>query len=201
MLGHRLRIGVEVFRVGFQVDNPLVGQQLCVARQEERCREAFLCTARFELRIGEGDPDLGHLTLGKERGDELDARAQEADIRHVAFGRSLGTAPHTRPLDVDADVVAIGIALGKADRIFALTAPQFEDDRTIVVEELLVPMPLQGVIAREYAVELGLQEAGKGLIFAEFPQFIFSHSDYSSVVIFRPTASTPSIGRVGVSTK
>ncbi len=68
------------------------------------------------------------------------------------------------------------VALGQADRIFALATPQLEDDRAIVVEEVAVPIPLQGVVATEYAVELRLHEAGEGLVFGKFTQFIFTHN-------------------------
>ena len=169
------RIAVEVFGIGFQIDPSVRSQQAGVEFQKERRSEPFFRPAALELGIGKGDPDFGDLALGEKPSQELHTRAQKPYVGHPSLGRSLGTAPHASPLDVDADVVAQRIALGQSDGVFALAAAQLQHDGPVVLEEVAVPVPLHGVVAAEYVVEFGLQEAGEPEIFAEFAEFVFSH--------------------------
>ena len=192
-----VRVAVEVLRVGLEVDPAVRTQQPRVVLQKERRGEAFLGPAALELRVGEGDPQLGDLALGEERRDELDARAQEADVPHAALGGGLRTAPHPCPLDIDADVVARRVALGQRHGILALAAAELQHDGSVVVEEVAPPMPLQGMVVAEHLVEVGLHEACEGQVLAEFAELVFAHVVYS-FTMWMPTASTPRTGRAGV---
>mgnify|MGYP006896404140 CR=1 FL=1 len=147
-----------------------------VVFEEERRGEPLLGAARFELRIGEGDPDLRDLSFAEEPVDELDARAQESHVPHTPFGRGLGSAPHAGALDVDAYVVARRVAFGQRHGVFALAAAQLQDDRVVVAEERVVPMSLERVVAAEHLVEFGLYETVESQVFAEFAEFVFSHN-------------------------
>ena len=88
----------------------------------------------------------------------LDTCAQETYVCHLVLGCCLCTSPHTRTLDIDADVVCIGIALGQSNGVLALTTTQLQDDRVVVMEEILVPTPLQGVILVKYILKFGLNQ-------------------------------------------
>ena len=164
---HLVRVGIEVFRIGFEVDGSVGAQQPGVAFEEERRREAFLGPAGFELRVGEGDPQLRDLAFGEETVDELDPCAEESDVLHAAFRCGLGAAPHPGPLDVDADVVAVGVALGQRHGVFALSAPEFEHDGVVVVEEIGIPMPFERMVVAENLLEFGLYETPESEVFAE----------------------------------
>ena len=186
-----------MLRVGFEVDPAARCEQLRIAGQKGRCGETFLGTPRFELRIGEGDPQFGHLARREKRRDELDARAQESHVVHPLLGGGLRAAPHARALDVHPDVVARGIVGRQRDGILALAAPQFEHDRAVVAEEIGVPAPFERMILAENLVEFGLNEAAERLVLGEFLQLIFSHDRQMLFSIVTPTASMPRTGRQG----
>ena len=151
-----------MLRVGFQVYNAILRKHPLILREEERRGEALLRPAAFELRVGEGNPNLRHLALGKERADELYACTHEADIGHAALGGRLSTTPHTRTLDVDADIVLIGVALCKSYGVLATTTTQLQDYGVIVLEEIAMPMPLQRVVLAEYIIKFGLHKTLEG---------------------------------------
>ena len=143
--------------------------------QKYRSRQTLLCALGAQLRIGEGDPYLVNLALGKERSDKLDAGAQKSHIAHLSLGCSLCTSPYTGTFDIDADKVLVGVTLGKCYGIFALAATKFENYRVVVVEEISAPITFEGVVGAEHLLECGLHETLKSEVFGKFLQFIFSH--------------------------
>ena len=164
-----------MFGVGFEVDPPLGTEEAGVIVEVERRGEAFLGAPGLELRIGEGDPDFGHLVFGEQPVDELDARTQEAHVMHLVVCGSLCTAPHARTLYVDADVVAQRVPLGQRYGVFALAATQLQDDGVVVAEKITVPVPFERVVAVEHLVEFGLYETFESQVLTEPAEFVFAH--------------------------
>ena len=180
-LEHGAGVGVEEGAVGLEVDTSARAQELRVARHEKGGGEAL--GGFLHLRVGEGNPYLVHLGGREEEVDYLDVGPQKRHVGHALLHRLLGTRPHTCALDVDADVVAFGVRGGKPDGVVTPSAPEFEHDGMVVVEEGIAPMPrhgvggggrrLQGTVAQGTAREL--EDVGERLHLGEFAEFVLSH--------------------------
>ena len=138
-LDHRERVGVHERAVRLEVDNTIAREDFPVHPHEAGARQPFVHL--LHLRVGERDPDLGHLARREEVGDQLDAGAQESHVGHPAFQRFFRACPHTRSFDVHANEVLLGEELAQPHGVFSFPATQFQHDRVVVVEETLVPMP------------------------------------------------------------
>ena len=167
-------VGKEEVGVGLEMHRAAVGKEMPVALQEECGGEAF--GGLLHLGVGEGEPNLRHLSGGEELVDELDVGAQE---RHIAqpFAEGFGgSVPHTRPLDVDADEVEVWEHAGEPHAVFAPSAPELEHDGVGVAEEMAVPLSAKGVAGTFGGLEGCLHHVGIGGHVGEFREFIFPHN-------------------------
>ena len=120
LLDEGVGIGIEKGAIGLQVNDAAVAQDIAVIVQEARRCQALVDF--LHLRVGEGNPYLGHLVGGKHAVNQLDAGAQEGHIRQAEFGSQFGSGPHAGTLDVHADVILAREALSESHGIFPLAA-------------------------------------------------------------------------------
>ena len=83
--------------------------------------------------------------------------------------------PQPCALDVHPDIVAGRIPQGKVNGVLPLSAAEFHDNRPVIFEEGVPPMPFQRVVGPEHFLRAGLHEAADGFVFPEFPEFVLSH--------------------------
>ena len=172
-LAQPARVGVQEGRVGLEVDEA-AGRQDMPVQLEETSRGQALALF-LHLRVGEGNPYLGHLAGREERLEQFDGRAQEGDVLQPEFLCPRSACPHAGTLDVDADVVAAGVAHGKVDGVFALAAAQLEHDGVVVVEKVSVPVAAQGKSLLAEHGEGILEHEGNFLHVGEFCEFVLCH--------------------------
>ena len=153
-----------------------VSQKLAVAFKEIGARQSF---RRFlHLRIGEGQPNLAHLTGREEAVDKLDACAQKAHVWKAFAKRCLSTVPHARSFDVNADEVLVGITAGKTHRVFTAATAKLQDNWVWIFEEILVPMALKGKTITLQLPVRALHHQWILLHILKFRKFAFSHKSY-----------------------
>lgn len=159
------RVAVHEFAVGLEVDHAAWLEDFFVQLQEFGIRHAVFGALVFDLRIGKRDPDLVDFACTEQIVDELDLRAQETDVFHPGFFRSFGPAPETRALDVDSDEVLVRESFGQTDGILAFAATQFQNERLVVLEKILVPFAFEREIARGHFLPCRLHHIRKRLVF------------------------------------
>ena len=96
----------------------------------------------LHLRVGERKPYLAHFAFGKEPFDDFNVRAQECHILHSGLQRLRCPRPHTGSFNIYRNKVLFRKHLPQTDRIFSPSTAQFEHNRMIVLEKLLVPISL-----------------------------------------------------------
>ena len=173
LLHHIGSIGEEEVRVGLEVDDAAIDEELAIAIHEPGGREALAWV--LHLRVGEGKPYLLHLARSEEALDDLDVGAQEGYILQSLVEGLCGPSPHTGSLDIDTDEVHVGVELGQLYGVFTLATTQLQNDGVLVVEVLLVPVTLH--IKRNmlhYRVRV-LEHVLISLHVGEFRQLAFSH--------------------------
>ena len=140
-----LRIFIEEGAVGLQMHDSALLEELAVTVQEHRtCKTAVLA---LHLRVRECQPDFRNLARSKESLDKFNAGTQESHVGKIVLGSVFRTLPQSGTLDVHTDIVHLGITLGKSYGIFTLSAPKFQNHRTLpAVEHLFAPMPLDRMV-------------------------------------------------------
>jgi len=179
------------------MNKAVCNEHLCVVFQEYGRGQTLLGTAGFELRIGECNPNFRNFALGKKRVDKLNSSTNKTDIREVFLCSGLGTTPHTSTLDIYSDKVFIGVATAQRYGIFATTTTEFEHNRIIILEEILMPATFQRVVFVENLLKFGLYQIFEGEILGESQSFAFSHYSLLCSFVFKPTAHTPLVVVVG----
>ena len=115
-----------------------VDKKVTIALQEESRSETL--AGILHLWVGESEPDLLYLILGKETVDDFDIRAKERHILESFMKGLSGSCPHSGTLDVNAYEVYVRVALCQSDSILSLAAAELEDDGVVVMEKLLPPV-------------------------------------------------------------
>ena len=117
-----------------------VFQEPTVALHKESGRQSF--GGLLHLRIGESKPYLAHLTRRKETVYDFNIGAQESDILHARLQRLGSPRPHAGALYIHTDEVLIGKHTSQPHCILSTTTTQFQYNRIIVLEKLLMPVSL-----------------------------------------------------------
>lgn len=136
------------------------------------------------MRVGEGDPDFGHLVLGEEMLNLVDAGAKESHVAQAFLVALFQSAPNACALDVNTYVINIAVRTGQANRVFAFAAAEFQNDGIVVVEKVLVPLALQWEPFLHDAFVAVFKQVREGLVLGESFQFVlFRHSsiDYFKI--------------------
>ena len=102
----------------FQVNDPVIFQELTVKVQKTSCCKSFFITTPFQLRIRKCQPYLIDFS-GTEKGiDNLYPGADEGNIRDLLQVCLLGTCPYPCPLDIDPNKINVRKAFCQANGIF-----------------------------------------------------------------------------------
>ena len=176
------------------MDQSSVRKNQAVALHEVRGGETL--GGFLHLRVRKSDPDFRDFIGKKEVWKHLNIDAQEGRILQAEGFGLFGSGPHTCTLDVDSQEILPGITCGQSDRIFSVSAAQFEHDGMVVAKHL-VPMSCQCVLAvTQFAVVLllqllrtALEDMVEGLHLCKFLQLILSHYYCFSTV--KPTSVIP----------
>ena len=175
-------IGEEKVRVGLQMDEATIGEEMAIAVEEPRGGESL--TRVLHLWVAEGEPYLADFVRGEEAVDDLDIGAQEGHILQSFVQGLCGACPHAGALDVDANEIDIGKQLSQSDGIFTLATAQLQDNGVVVMEILLVPMALQ-VKGHVFHYRIGvLEHVLVGFHIGEFRQLSFTHGSSCFLVVF-----------------
>ena len=119
------------------------------------------------MRVGEGDPNLGHFILGEEMLDLVDASTEERHILQAFLVRLLQTTPDAGAFDVDTYIINVAMGTGQADGVFPLATTQLEHDGVVVMEEVGMPLALQREALAHDAFIAVFEQVREGLVLSE----------------------------------
>ena len=125
---------------------------------------ACIAFALARMRVGEGDPNLSHFVLGEEMLDLVDAGTEKRHILQAFLVRLLQAAPDTGTFDVDTYIINVAMRTSQANRVLTLATTQLQHDGVIVVEEVGMPLPLQGEAFAHDTLIAVFEQVGEGLV-------------------------------------
>ena len=119
------------------------------------------------MRGGEGDPNLSHFILGEEMLDLVDAGTEKRHIIQAFLVRLLQSAPDAGAFDVDTYIINITMGTSQTDGVLTFAATQLQHDGVVVVEEVGMPLPLQGEALAHDTLIAVFEQVGEGLVLGE----------------------------------